>query len=91
MNKSELVKAVAQHADVSVSHAGPMVDAVISVIMDTLKSGDSIALLGFGTFEVKSREARKGRNPSTGAEIEIAASRSPSFKAGKSLKSAVNS
>lgn len=90
MNKSELIDAIATAADISKASASRALDAVIDSITDTLKSGDKVSLVGFGTFEVKERAARTGRNPKTGEEITIAASRVPSFKAGKSLKDAVN-
>ncbi len=90
MNKSELIDAIAAAADISKASASRALDAVIDSITDTLKSGDKVSLVGFGTFEVKERAARTGRNPKTGEEITIAASRVPSFKAGKSLKDSVN-
>ncbi len=91
MNKSELIDAIAASADLPKAAAGRALDAMIETIETTLKSGDSVALVGFGTFAVKDRAARTGRNPQTGAPIEIAAAKIPSFKAGKSLKDAVNS
>lgn len=90
MNKSELIDAIAAAADISKASAARALDAVIDSVTDTLKSGDKVSLVGFGTFEVKERAARVGRNPKTGEEINIAASRVPSFKAGKALKDAVN-
>lgn len=90
MNKSELTDAIAAAADISKASASRALDAVIDSITDTLKSGDKVSLVGFGTFEIKDRAARVGRNPKTGEEITIAAARVPSFKAGKSLKDAVN-
>ena len=90
MNKSELIDAIATSADISKADAGRALDAVTSAVADTLKKGDSLSLVGFGTFSVKHRAARTGRNPQTGAEIQIAASNVPSFKAGKALKDAVN-
>lgn len=89
MNKSELVDAVAQSADLSKAAAGRAVDAVISSISGALAKGDQVTVVGFGTFLVRKREARSGRNPRTGATIKIAASKVPSFKAGKALKDAV--
>ncbi|SIT66339.1 DNA-binding protein HU-beta [Ectothiorhodosinus mongolicus] len=89
MNKSELVDAVAQSADLSKAAAGRAVDAVISSISGALAKGDQVTVVGFGTFLVRKREARSGRNPRTGATINIAASKVPSFKAGKALKDAV--
>ena len=90
MNKSELVDAVADHADLTRAAAARAVDAVLSNVTTALKQGDQVTLVGFGTFEVRSRKARTGRNPQTGEEIEIKASKSPTFKAGKALKDAVN-
>ena len=90
MNKSELIDAIAATADISKAAAARALDAVIDSVTDTLKSGGKVSLVGFGTFEVKERAARVGRNPKTGEEINIAASRVPSFKAGKALKDAVN-
>lgn len=90
MNKSELVEAVAENADIPKSTAQKAVDAMVDVIGDTLKQGDQVSLVGFGTFLTRKREARQGRNPRTGETINIAASRVPSFKAGKALKDTVN-
>ncbi|MEC8427381.1 MAG: HU family DNA-binding protein [Pseudomonadota bacterium] len=90
MNKSELIEAVAASADIPKAAAGRAVDAVVEAITGALKEGDQVALVGFGTFSVKERAARTGRNPQTGAPIEIAAANIPSFKAGKALKDAVN-
>ncbi len=90
MNKSEFVEAVAENADIPKSTAQKAVDAVVDVIGDTLKQGDQVSLVGFGTFLTRKREARQGRNPRTGETINIAASRVPSFKAGKALKDNVN-
>ena len=90
MNKSELVDAVAERADISKAAAGRAVDAMVEVIGDTLREGDQVTLVGFGTFLTRQREARQGRNPRTGETIQIKASRVPSFKAGKALKDAVN-
>ena len=90
MNKSELIEAVASSADLSKASAGKVVDAVISSITNTLKNGDQVAIAGFGTFLVRRREARTGRNPRTGEAMTIKASNAPSFKAGKALKDAVN-
>ncbi len=90
MNKTELVAAVAEKAGLSKKDADKAVAAVIDAIVDTLKAGDKVALVGFGTFEVKARAARTGINPATGAKIEIAASKAPAFKAGKALKDALN-
>lgn len=90
MNKSELIDAIAAQADLSKASASRALDAALDAITDALKDGDSVALVGFGTFTVKPRAARTGRNPQTGAEIEIAAANVPGFKAGKALKDAVN-
>ncbi len=90
MNKAELIDAVAQAADISKSDAGKAVEAVTQTIADTLAKGDQVAVVGFGTFAVKHRAARAGRNPKTGETIQIKASNVPSFKAGKALKDAVN-
>lgn len=90
MNKSELIDAIAESADLSKASAGRALDAVTDSITAALKEGDQVALVGFGTFVVKERAARTGRNPQTGAPIEIAAAKIPSFKAGKALKDAVN-
>ena len=90
MNKSELIDAMADSADISKAAAGRAVDAFVDSITGALKSGDQVTLIGFGTFSVKDRAARTGRNPQTGQEIQIAAAKIPSFKAGKGLKDAVN-
>lgn len=90
MNKSELIDAIAESADISKAAAGRAVDAVVESVTGALKKGDQVTLIGFGTFSVKERAARTGRNPQTGAEIQIAAAKIPSFKAGKALKDAVN-
>jgi len=90
MNKSELINAIAEHANLTKADAGRGLDALIQTIETTLKAGDSISLVGFGTFAVKDRAERTGRNPQTGQEITIAAAKIPSFKPGKGLKDAVN-
>ncbi|QPK64087.1 HU family DNA-binding protein [Methylomonas sp. LL1] len=90
MNKSELIDSIAQHANLTKADAGKALDGLIDSIENTLKLGNSVALVGFGTFEIKHRGERKGRNPQTGAEITIAAATVPSFKPGKALKDAVN-
>ncbi|EHQ53201.1 histone family protein DNA-binding protein [Ectothiorhodospira sp. PHS-1] len=90
MNKSELIEAVASSADLPKAAAARAVDSMIDVISATLRQGDQVTIVGFGTFLVRKREARSGRNPRTGETIEIAASNVPSFKAGKALKDAVN-
>lgn len=89
MNKSELVSAMAAKANLSKKDAEAALNAFTDVVADTLKKGDKIALVGFGTFETRERAAREGRNPQTGATIKIAASKVPAFKAGKALKDAV--
>jgi len=90
MNKSELIDAVAEEADISKAAAGRAVDAMVNAVTNALKEGDQITLVGFGTFMVKERASRSGRNPRTGETIQIAASTMPVFKAGKALKDAVN-
>ncbi|TXI26817.1 MAG: HU family DNA-binding protein [Ottowia sp.] len=90
MNKSDLIDAVAGDADVSKAEAARVVDAVIDSITRALKKGDTVTLVGFGTFQVRERAARSGRNPKTGETIKIDASKNPAFKAGKALKDAVN-
>jgi DNA-binding protein HU-beta len=90
MNKAELIDAVASSADLSRASATQAVDAVVDTITESLRKGDSVTLVGFGTFEVRARAARTGRNPQTGEEIQIKASNAPAFKAGKALKDAVN-
>jgi DNA-binding protein HU-beta len=89
VNKTELIDAIAAAADLPKASAGRALDAVVESITGALKNGDSVALVGFGTFNVKKRAARKGRNPQTGAEIQIKEAMVPSFKAGKALKDAV--
>jgi DNA-binding protein HU-beta len=90
MNKAELVDAVAGAANLSKADAGRAVDAVVDGITSALKRGEQVSVVGFGTFSVKHRAARSGRNPRTGETIQIAASNVPGFKAGKGLKDAVN-
>jgi len=90
MNKTQFVEAVAQKAGISKREAEAAVNAMTAVVADTLKAGDKVQLIGFGTFEVKARAARSGRNPKTGETIQIAASKTPAFSAGKALKDAVN-
>ncbi len=90
MNKAELIDAVAAAADLSKSDAGKAVEAVTSTIAKTLGTGGQVAIVGFGTFQVKHRKAREGRNPKTGETIHIRATNVPAFKAGKGLKDAVN-
>lgn len=88
-NKAELVENVAKKTGLTKKDATAAVEAVFGSIQDDLKKGDKVQLIGFGTFEVRNRAARKGRNPQTGKEIEIAASKAPAFKPGKALKDAV--
>lgn len=90
MNKSELIDAIATSADIPKASAGRALDAMINTVSDALAEGDQVVLVGFGTFSVKDRSARTGRNPQTGDPIEIPAAKIPSFKAGKALKDAVN-
>jgi DNA-binding protein HU-beta len=90
MNKGDLVEAVAGNTGDSKAGAAASVDAVLDAITSALKGGDKVQISGFGTFEVRHRAARTGRNPQTGATIQIAASKAPAFKAGKALKEAVN-
>jgi len=90
MNKGDLIDAVAGSTDLSKADSGRAVDAVIEAITKALKKGGTVSLVGFGTFTVKKRAARQGRNPRTGEAIQIKASKVPGFKAGKALKDAVN-
>lgn len=90
MNKSELIDAIAADSGLSKADAGRALDGFTSAITGALKAGNSVSLVGFGTFSVKHRSARSGRNPRTGETIKIKASNNPSFKAGKALKDAVN-
>ncbi|MDD7267304.1 MAG: HU family DNA-binding protein [Lachnospiraceae bacterium] len=90
MNKTELVAAMAEKAGLSKKDAEGALKAFTEVVADELKKGEKIQLVGFGTFEVASREAREGRNPKTGETMTIAASKSPKFKAGKALKDSLN-
>jgi DNA-binding protein HU-beta len=90
MNKGELIESVAGSADLSRADATRAVDAILDSVTRTLAGGGTVSLVGFGTFTVKSRAARTGRNPRTGEAIQIAASKVPGFKAGKALKDAVN-
>jgi DNA-binding protein HU-beta len=90
MNKGDLIDAVASAADLSKADATRAVDGFVGSVMGALKNGDSVSLVGFGTFSVKRRAARNGRNPRTGETIFIQASNVPGFKAGKALKEAVN-
>ncbi|TCS93404.1 HU family DNA-binding protein [Hazenella coriacea] len=90
MNKTELINKVAEATNLSKKDATKSVEAVFSAISDALCSGDKVQLIGFGNFEVRDRAARKGRNPQTGEEIDIPATKVPHFKAGKQLKEEVN-
>ena len=89
MNKSDFINAITEKTDLTKTAAAQVLDVVLETVTSSLKDGESVALPGFGTFTVKERAARTGRNPRTGEVIEIAAARVPSFKAGKSLKDAV--
>ena len=89
MNRPELVAAIAEKSGVTKKDAESFLTATIEAITSALKNGDKVQLLGFGTFETRKREERKGRNPQTGAEITISAATTPVFKAGKALKDAV--
>ena len=90
MNKTDLIAAVAAKTGETKKSAEASINAIIDVIAETLANGDKIQLVGFGSFEVRARAARKGRNPQTGKEMKIAAKKAPVFKAGKALKDAVN-
>lgn len=90
MNRKELVDALSAKTDSTKADAERNIAALIEIITATLKKGDSISLVGFGSFEVRKRAARTGRNPKTGAELKIKASKVPAFKAGATLKAAVN-
>ena len=90
MNKTELVAAVAEQADISKKDAEKVLKAFVDVVTEEMKKGEKVQLVGFGTFEVSERAAREGRNPQTGETMTIAASKAPKFKAGKALKDIVN-
>jgi DNA-binding protein HU-beta len=90
MNRGEFVAAISEQSGLTKADAGRAVDAMIETIKKALKKGDDVTLVGFGTFSVRKRAARQGRNPQTGATIKIKASKNPAFKAGKALKDAVN-
>ena len=90
MNKSELIAALAEKTDVSKKDAEKALNAFVDAVSASLAKGEKVQLIGFGTFDVKKRPARTARNPRTGAEIKIAASKAPAFKAGKALKDKVN-
>ena len=89
MNKTELVASVAEKAELSKKDAEKAVAAMLESVEEALKAGDKVALVGFGTFEVRERAAREGHNPHTGAKIQIPAAKVPAFKAGKALKDAI--
>ena len=89
MNKAELVAAVAAKAELSKKDAAEAIDAVLATITDALKNDDKVQVVGFGTFEVRQRAARKGKNPQTGAVVDIPAAKVPAFKAGKALKDSI--
>jgi DNA-binding protein HU-beta len=90
VNKSELIDAIARHADISKAAAGRALDALVNSITGSLQKGEIVTLVGFGSFFVGKRTARAGRNPQTGAAIRIRAAQVPKFRAGKALKDAVN-
>ena len=90
MNKTELVAAVAEQADISKKDAEKALKAFVDVVTEEMKKGEKVQLVGFGTFEVSERAAREGRNPQTGKTMKIDACKAPKFKAGKALKDAVN-
>jgi len=90
MNKSELIEAIAESADLTKSDAARALEAVLEAVTEALKKGETVSLVGFGSFGVKERAERQGRNPQTGNTITIKAAKIPSFKAGKALKDAVN-
>ncbi|MBI3221840.1 MAG: HU family DNA-binding protein [Nitrosomonadales bacterium] len=90
MNRKELIEALAEKTGSTKADADRNIAALIEIVTGTLKKGDNVALVGFGTFEVRKRAARTGRNPATGAELKIKASKVPAFKAGANLKAAVN-
>jgi DNA-binding protein HU-beta len=90
LNKSELIDQIAEAADISKASAGRALDAALDGITASLKAGEPVALVGFGTFTVRDRAARSGRNPQTGATINIEAAKVPAFKPGKGLKDALN-
>jgi DNA-binding protein HU-beta len=90
MNKTELIDAISKEAGLTKAEAGKALDTMTSSITAALKGGDSVSLIGFGTFKVSQRAARIGRNPQTGKELKIAARKAPAFTAGKALKDALN-
>jgi DNA-binding protein HU-beta len=90
MNKGDIIDAIANGAGLTKADSGRALEALITAVEKALKKGDTVSIIGFGTFSVRKRAARKGRNPRTGAEIKIKASKTPAFKAGKALKDAIN-
>lgn len=90
MNKGDMIDAIANGAGLTKADSGRALEALITAVEKALKKGDTVSIIGFGTFSVRKRAARKGRNPRTGAEIKIKASKTPAFKAGKALKDAIN-
>ena len=90
MNKKDLIKAISEKLGTTQKAAGEQLEAILAVITETLVAGDEVKIIGFGTFSVSERAAREGRNPATGETIQIAASKSPKFKAAKALKDIVN-
>lgn len=90
MNKTDLIDVIAERADISKVVAGRTLDVIITAITESLSKGDQVTLIGFGTFDVSQRKERSGRNPQTGAVINIPATKAPRFKAGKNLKDKVN-
>jgi len=90
MNKNELIEGISARTGLSKADAGKGLAALTDIILETLQKGESVSLIGFGTFEVRERSERAGRNPQTGKEIKIEASKAPAFKAGAALKAAVN-
>jgi len=90
VNKTQLIAAVAEKSELSKKDADKVVNAVLDVITDALKAGEKVQIMGFGNFEVKTREERQGINPATGERITIAASKTASFKVGKALKDSIN-
>lgn len=90
MNRSDFIKAIAEKTELPINKTGEVIEAAIEVLTEALSKGDDLTLVGFGRFSVKQRNARTGRNPSTGAELKIPASKVASFKPGNNLKAAVN-
>jgi len=90
MNRAELIEGMVEKSGLTKKDAGAALDAALATVTETMANGDTVSLIGFGTFSVKDRAARKGRNPATGAEIDIKASKAPAFKPGKGLKDACN-